>query len=153
MFQKPRRNFLKYFHKPRITIDSNTKLTFGEFGFLSLQNDLISKKQIEAIRIIITRNIRKRRVLKGHKTKQRGWLKLKAYYFVTKTKKGSKSRMGKGKGTIDTYCFPVKHNDCFLELKNVSFLLAHKLLRKVSFKLGFKIALIDKQGNIYKIGK
>jgi len=149
MFQKARRNFTNSFYKPQIT-STIFNLSFGEYGLICINPSSFNKKQMESIRLIATRAIRRRRVISLRMTKRRGWMKFKALYNVAITKKGSKSRMGKGKGAIDQLIYTANAYECFLEFKSVPLQTCLSLLKRISHKTGKKIALITKYGSIYK---
>ena len=57
--------------------------------------------------------------------------------------------MGKGKGSIEKHVEFINIFDCIFELKEISFLLAIKLLNKISYKLPFKVCLMDSDKNMY----
>lgn len=144
MFKKPRRNFVGSYYKPQIVI-GRYNLSFGSYGFIGLAPSFFTKRQMESVRLLVTRVIKRRRFIKGRFTKQRGWMKFNVLYNISLTKKGSKSRMGKGKGSISSYVYRLNVNQCFLELKDVPLVVCYNLLRKVSHKLGVPIALVSTQ--------
>lgn len=148
MFNKPKRNFIRPFYKPRI-IPSIFNLTFGDYGFVCLEPLFLNKERLEAIRLIVTRTVKRRRFVRINQSKRRGWMKLRPSFNVPLTKKGSKSRMGKGKGLIDKYIHSMNAYQCFLELKVVPLYTCLSLLKKISHKMGIKIALICHTRKIY----
>jgi len=148
MFKKPRRNFISSYFKPQI-VTGLYNLTFGSFGFVGLRSSFLTKKQMESVRLLVTRVVRRRRFVPGFFTKRRGWMKFNVLYNIALTKKGSKSRMGKGKGSISEYVYRMNVNQCFLELKDVPLITCYNLLRKISYKLGVPIALVSKKKQIY----
>lgn len=150
MLKRPNRTFISIFYKKRI---NNTKkpLIYGSFGFFSKKHVFLTKESIEAARIVISKIIKKRRTIKGSIIKQKGDMLMRLVFKVPITKKGTKSRMGKGKGAISTHLSCVKKNDCIFELKNVPFIIAFKILKKISFKLGVPLYLYTKEGIKYDI--
>lgn len=150
MLKRPNRPFISLFYKEKINNSINS-LVFGNFGFFSNKHVFLSKESIEASRIVISKIIKKRRSIKGSLLKQKGDLLSRLMFKVPITKKGTKSRMGKGKGAISTHFSCVKKGDCIFELKNVPFVIAFKILKKISFKLGIPLYLITKDGIRYNI--
>ncbi|MGQ0504465.1 MAG: 50S ribosomal protein L16 [Myxococcaceae bacterium] len=85
------------------------KLTFGEFGLMSLQPGWITSRQIEAARIAMTRFIKR-----GGKV----WIRV----FPDKpiTKKPAETRMGTGKGGVEYYVAVVKPGRILYEMDGMS---------------------------------
>lgn len=150
MLKRPNRTFISIYYKKRI---NNTKkpLVYGNFGFFSKEHVFLTKESIEAARIVISKIIKKRRAIKGSVIKQKGDMLMRLVFKVPITKKGTKSRMGKGKGALSSYVSCVKKNDCIFELKNVPFIIAFKILKKISFKLGIHLYLYTHEGISYYI--
>lgn len=120
-------------------INSSSKLLLsGDYGFFSLENHILTKEQIECCRVIIRRELKKK-----------GFLLIRCNFLLPITDKPTGVRMGKGKGPIDRYVEFINIFDCLFELKGLSFLLAMKLLNKISYKLPFKVCLMDQKKNIY----
>lgn len=152
MLKRPNRPFISIFYKKKIS-NSLSPLVFGNLGFFSKKHVFLTKESIEASRIVISKIIKKRRTIKGSLMKQKGDLLMRLVFKVPITKKGTKSRMGKGKGAISTHVSCVKRNDCIFELKNVPFTIAYKILKKISFKLGVPLYLYTKEGFVYYLKK
>ncbi len=156
MFQKPKRNFISSYYKSQI-VPSVFQLSFGTIGFISLSTAFLDKRQMESIRLLVTRIIRRRRVVTTYvsgevkSSRKRGWMKFHALYNISITKKGSKSRMGKGKGAIDQYVYAVKQNQCFLELRDVPIITALNILKKIRHKLGIRVAIISNEKRMYHV--
>lgn len=149
MLKRPNRTFISIFYKKRINPVTDNSLLYGQFGFFSNKHVFISKEAIEAARIVISKIIKKRRTVKNSIFKKKGELLSKLAFRVPITKKGTKSRMGKGKGAISTYVSCVQKGDCLFELKDVPFTIAYKILKKISFKLGTSIYLRTREGLNY----
>ena len=115
-------------------------LNSGDYGYLILKNHLLNKKNLESGRILIRRELKK---------------KCKLYVrprFVTPiTKKASGIRMGKGKGPISEYISFLRIDDCLYEMNNTNLPIALKILKKLSYKFGQPITLVDKNKNRYYI--
>lgn len=120
-------------------INSSTHfLHSGKFGFFSLEHSIITKEQLECCRVLLKRELRKK-----------GKLLIRISFKTPLTNKTSGVRMGKGKGAIDKYVNIINMFDCLFELKDISFLFALQLLKKISYKLPIKVCLIDFNKNIY----
>ncbi|WP_210360848.1 50S ribosomal protein L16, partial [Borreliella garinii] len=65
------------------------KISFGEYGLVSLETSFITARQIEAARIAMTRKI---------KRGGRVWIRI--FPDIPYTKKPAETRMGKGKGGV-----------------------------------------------------
>lgn len=150
MLKRPNRPFISIFHKQKIKVNESP-LIYGNFGFISLQNAFLSKECIEATRIVISKIIRKRRFIRGEPLKKKGSFMGRVTFTASITKKGTKSRMGKGKGAIKYHMAPVNINDCLFEVKDIPFYVAYKILKKISYKLGITIYMKSKEGVSYYI--
>ncbi|PIQ88364.1 MAG: 50S ribosomal protein L16 [Candidatus Omnitrophica bacterium CG11_big_fil_rev_8_21_14_0_20_42_13] len=119
-----------------ISLRSN-KVNFGEFGLKALDNGWIKSMHIEAVRVIIARQLRR-----GGKL----WIRIFPHKSVTK--KPAETRMGKGKGELDHWVAVVKRGQVLFELGGVPEALAKEAFRLASFKLPVKTKLI-KHGHSY----
>nr|YP_010049283.1 60S ribosomal protein L16 [Pleurostomum flabellatum]QPL15623.1 60S ribosomal protein L16 [Pleurostomum flabellatum] len=111
---------------------SNFFLEKGDFGICSADNTLITPYNINCCRMLLKRELKKK-----------GRVHVRCNFNIPKTIKSTGVRMGKGKGDIDHYLGHLSKNDCFLEIKGVSKLLGLKLFRKISYKLPFRIKILD----------
>lgn len=147
MLRRPKRTYRKILYKHKIKLLNNKSK--AQYFIVSCTNALIKKEAIEAARIVISKLIRKRRYINKllSKRKTKGVLKIKVKCSTPITKKGTKSRMGKGKGAIKEYQAFVHVNDVIFELYDVSLSLAQHAVRKINHKLGISIGLIDKTKN------
>ena len=112
---------------------AGSTLAFGEFGLKSLQNGWIKNTQIEAVRVIIARQLHK-----GGKL----WIRI----FPDKsiTKKPAEVRMGKGKGEIDHWVAVVKRGRVLFELGGVTAEYAKRCFRLCAYKLPVKTKFITR---------
>ncbi|MBI4688446.1 MAG: 50S ribosomal protein L16 [Nitrospirae bacterium] len=99
-------------------------ISFGEFGLKALEPGWISNRQIEAARIAITRHAKR-----GCKL----WIRV----FPDKplTKKPAETRMGKGKGSPESWVAVVKPGKVLYEISGVTEDIAKEALRLASYKL------------------
>ncbi len=109
------------------------KVTYGDFGIVSLEPAWITSNQIEAARIAMTRYIKR-----GGKV----WIKI----FPDKpiTQKPAETRMGKGKGSPEYWVAVVKPGRVMFELGGVSEEIAREALRLAVHKLPVKCKIVSK---------
>ena len=112
---------------------SGAELAFGEFGLKSLDNGWVKNNQIEAVRVIIARQLHK-----GGKL----WIRI----FPDKsiTKKPAEVRMGKGKGDFDHWVAVVKRGKVMFELGGVPEEYARQCFRLVAYKLPLRTKFITR---------
>lgn len=99
-------------------------VAFGEFGLMSLDNERINSRQIEAARQAITRYIKR-----GGKV----WIRIFPHTPVTK--KPLDVKMGSGKGEPQFYVAKVKTGTVMFEMGEVTEEQAKEALRLASHKL------------------
>ncbi|MDD5652994.1 MAG: 50S ribosomal protein L16 [Candidatus Omnitrophica bacterium] len=112
---------------------SGAELAFGEFGLKSLENGWIKNIQIEAVRVILARQLHK-----GGKL----WIRI----FTDKpiTKKPAEVRMGKGKGETDHWVAIVKRGKILFELGGIPEEYAKRCFRLAAYKLPFQTKFITR---------
>ncbi|BCS53064.1 50S ribosomal protein L16 [Geobacter sp. SVR] len=99
-------------------------LSFGEYGIQATECGWLDSRQIEAARIAMTRYIKR-----GGKI----WIRI----FPDKplTSKPAETRMGKGKGSPDSWVAVVKPGTILYEMEGVSEEIAREALRLAAHKL------------------
>ena len=99
-------------------------ISFGEYGIKAIEPGWVSNRQIEAARIAITRHVKR-----GCKV----WIRI----FPDKplTKKPAETRMGKGKGSPESWVAVVKSGRVLYEMSGVDEAVAKEALRLASHKL------------------
>src|ERR671935_726479 len=115
-----------------------TSVQFGEYGLKALESGWLSNRQIEAARIAMTRKIKR-----GGKV----WINL----FPDKpvTKKPAETRMGKGKGSPETWVAVVKPGRVMFELAGVAEPLAKEALRLAGQKLPVKTKVVKREADLF----
>jgi len=100
------------------------ELSFGEFGLQATECGWLDSRQIEAARIAMTRYIKR-----GGKI----WIRI----FPDKplTAKPAETRMGKGKGSPDSWVCVVKPGVVLYEMEGVTEEIAREALRLAAHKL------------------
>ena len=110
------------------------RLSNGMFGIKSLEQDLITSRQIEAARVAATRYM-----------KRQGSLWIKIFPDKPITKKPLEVRMGKGKGAPEYFVAVVKPGKILFELAGVPEDVAKEAMRKASHKFPVKTKYVVKQ--------
>jgi large subunit ribosomal protein L16 len=109
------------------------ELAFGEFGLKSLENGWLKNTQIEAVRVILARQLH-----------QGGKLWIRVFPDKSITKKPAEVRMGKGKGEIDHWVSVIKRGKILFELGGVPQDYAKSCFRLAAYKLPFKTKFISR---------
>ena len=107
-------------------------LEYGEFGIQALERGWITGKQIESMRVAISRYFQR---------KGRVWIRI----FPDKpiTKKPAEVRMGKGKGGLDQYVAVVKPGRILIEVGgNITEEQAQDALRRADAKLAIRTRMV-----------
>jgi len=99
-------------------------VAFGEYGLQSLERCWLDTKQIEAARVAIHRNM-----------KRRGKMWIRIFPQKSFTKKPLETRMGKGKGPLESWVAVIKPATVLFEVDGVSEVLARESLRLAATKL------------------
>ena len=107
------------------------QLSNGVFGIKSLEQDLLTSRQIEAARIAATRYM-----------KRQGSLWIKIFPDKPITKKPLEVRMGKGKGAPDHYVSVIKPGRILFEVGGVPLHIAKEALRLAAQKLPVKTKFV-----------
>lgn len=112
-----------------------TRVDFGEYGLQALENGWITARQIEAVRVAISRKMKK-----GGKI----WIRIFPDRPVTE--KPLETRMGKGKRNVEYWTAAVKRGRVMFEIEGVSRDVAEAAFRTASFKLPIKVRLLSREG-------
>jgi len=114
----------------------NKELIWGEYGLQAQEGAWIKNNQIEAVRKVIVRFIRKG-----------GKMRINIFPHLSRTKKPLEVRMGSGKGSIDNWVAVVKTGTIMFELSETSRENARQALHAASYKLLIKCKVIEKKSN------
>ena len=115
------------------------QLAFGSFGIKSLDTCWITGRQIEAARVAVTRYMQRQGQI---------WIRI----FPDKpiTKKPLDVRMGKGKGDVEGYVFPITPGRIIIEADGVPFAVAKEALRLAAQKLPVTTKLLVRRDYDFK---
>ena len=112
------------------------KVSFGDYGLQSLENERITSRQIESARRAIT----------GH-TKRGGKIWIRIFPQIPVTKKPLDVKMGGGKGNPEYWIARVKAGTMLFEMKGVDEETAREAMRLAAHKLPVKTRFV-KRGEI-----
>ena len=123
-------------HKGRIRgkAKGGATLAFGDFGLQALERGRFTAAQIEASRVAITRN---------QKRKGKVWMRVFPHKPVTK--KPAETRMGKGKGSVEFWCAIVKPGTILFEVSGVTATIARQGMRLADAKIPFRCRFISRE--------
>jgi large subunit ribosomal protein L16 len=110
------------------------KISFGEYGLVSLELKWITNRQIEAARIALTRHIKR-----GGKV----WIRI--FPDMPYTKKPAETRMGKGKGNPEYWVAIVKPGTVLYEVSGVDKELAEQGMKLAGSKLPIKTKFVKRR--------
>jgi len=109
-------------------------LSFGEFGLQATECGWLDSRQIEAARIAMTRYI-----------KRGGKIWIRVFPDKPLTAKPAETRMGKGKGSPDSWVAVVKPGTILYEMEGVSEEIAREALRLAAHKLPLSTKFIARE--------
>lgn len=112
-------------------------LSFGEFGLKALDNAIIKNTQIEAVRVLLARQLR---------GSGKVWIRIFPHKSVTK--KPAETRMGKGKGDLAFWVAQVRRGAILFELGGIPEALARTAMRLVAFKLPVRTKFVTRATSI-----
>ncbi|MBW1790916.1 MAG: 50S ribosomal protein L16 [Deltaproteobacteria bacterium] len=114
-----------------------SSIEFGEYALKALECGRMTSQQIEAARIAINRTI-----------KRGGKMWIRVFPDKPITKKAAETRMGKGKGSPESWVAPIKRGRILYELRGVDEDLAKKALALAGNKLPFATKVISKESTL-----
>jgi len=112
-----------------------TTVAFGQYGLQAMERAWITNIQIEACRVAINRNL-----------KRKGKLWIRIFPDKPYTKKPLEVRMGKGKGGVEGWVAVVRPGRILFELDGVSESQARTAMRLAAFKLPIKVRFVTRHG-------
>ncbi len=109
-----------------------TETNFGDFGMMSLNHGLLTSRQIESARKVVT-----------HYTKRGGRLWIRIFPDKPITKKPPEVTMGSGKGEVYDYVAVIKPGRVIFEMSGVSKEVAKQAFKLAGDKLPIKTRFIE----------
>ena len=128
-YRKSQRGSRKGFASRNLSID------FGSFALQTLERAWITNVQIEAARVALTRNM-----------KRKGKLWIRIFPDKSVTSRPPETRMGKGKGAPEYWVAVVKPGNILFELDGLSETVARESLRLAATKLPIRTRFITRVG-------
>ena len=107
--------------------------SFGEYGLKALEPGWITSRQIEAVRVTISRTM-----------SRTGKMWIRVFPDKPFTKKPAETRMGKGKGSPEGWVAVVKPRRVKFEHSGVPVELAKEAFRKAGHKLPIKTKFVER---------
>ena len=125
--------------KGRLTGQSHrgSKVSFGEYGLMSLEPGWITQRQLEAARIAMTRHI-----------KRGGKIYIRIFPDKPVTSKPAETRMGKGKGSPEGWVCVVKPGRIMYEMEGVEPDVAREAFRLAAHKLPLKTRFVMREDQL-----
>lgn len=114
---------------------AGTTIAFGQYGLQTLERAWITNIQIEACRVAINRNL-----------KRKGKLWIRIFPDKPYTKKPLEVRMGKGKGGVEGWVSVVRPGRILFELDGVTESQARVALRLAATKLPVRVRFVTRHG-------
>ena len=111
----------------------NIRIDFGEYGLQTMDRAWSTNIQIEAARVALTRNM-----------KRKGKLWIRIFPDKSVTARPPETRMGKGKGQPEHWVATVRPGNILFELDGVSESVARESLRLAATKLPIRTKFITR---------
>jgi large subunit ribosomal protein L16 len=112
---------------------SGCNVSFGEYGLQALERCWLDTKQIEAARVAVTRYM-----------KRRGKVWIRIFPHKSFTKKPLETRMGKGKGPLESWVAVIRPANILFEVDGVPEAIARESMRLAATKLPIKTKFISR---------
>ncbi len=109
------------------------RVAFGEYGLQSLERCWLDTKQIEAARVAI-----------GREMKRHGKMWIRVFPDKSITKKPLETRMGKGKGPLESWVAVVRPATILFEVDGIPEAMAREALRLAATKLPIRTKFISR---------
>ena len=108
-------------------------VAFGEYGLQATERCWLDAKQIEAARVAVTRFM-----------KRRGKVWIRIFPQKSFTKKPLETRMGKGKGPLESWVAVIRPANVLFEVDGVTEAVARESLRLAATKLPIRTKFISR---------
>jgi len=108
-------------------------VSFGEYGLQALERCWLDTKQVEAARVAVTRYM-----------KRRGKVWIRIFPQKSYTKKPLETRMGKGKGPLESWVVVIRPANILFEVDGVPEAVARESMRLAATKLPIRTKFISR---------
>lgn len=126
-YRKVQRGRMKGLSKGARTVD------FGDFGLEALEPAWVTARQIESVRVSLSRHIKKG-----------GSMFMRVFPDKPVTKKPAETRMGKGKGGVEEWVSVVKRGRVICEVGGMTEVEARAVLHSAAHKLPIRTKFVKK---------
>jgi len=109
------------------------EIAFGEYGLIALEPAWITARQIEAVRITISRRLKKI-----------GEFFFRIFPDKPVSKKAAETRMGGGKGSPEFWVAVVRRGRVLVEISGVEKAVAKEVFKQVAYKLPIAVRFVEK---------
>jgi large subunit ribosomal protein L16 len=134
MLNSPRKTKFRKMQKgplPNKILSNSDNIVYGNYAFKAVTFGIITNKQLEAARRVIMKKIKKQ-----------GKLWIRVFTHTPKTKKPVEVRMGKGKGSVDSWIVKIEPGTILYEIDGISLKLAQELFFESAQKLPVRLKLV-----------
>ena len=114
--------------------NSGDYVAFGTYGLKAMESGWITSRQIEAVRVTISRRVRKTGKM---------WIRIFPHKSITK--KPAETRMGKGKGSPEYWVAVVKPGRVLFEVEGLDDEEVKETFKQCSYKLPIKTKIVSKR--------
>lgn len=127
---KPKKFKYKKLHKQKIknlkqlSINKIFDIKCGTYALKSLEAGEIKPNQIESVRKILSKEIKKY-----------GKIWIRIFSNIIRTSKPAEVRMGKGKGSLNYWAAVIRSGQILFEISNIEYSVANMILKKAANKL------------------
>jgi|SRR5579872_1791948 large subunit ribosomal protein L16 len=109
-------------------------VAFGNFGLQAIEPAWLSARQIESMRVALSRQMKKV-----------GTMFLRVFPDKPVTKKPAETRMGKGKGGVESWVAVIKRGRIVCEVAGIPEDKARAILKSAAYKLPMKTKFVRKE--------
>ena len=117
------------------TAHRGATLAFGDFGLQAIDRGWMSARQLEAVRVALTRHL-----------KRGGRVWIRVFPDKPLSKKPAETRMGKGKGNPEMWVAVIQPGRVIFEMEGVTELVAREAMRLAAHKLSIPTQFLQRQG-------
>ena len=109
-------------------------VAFGEYGLMALERCWMDSKQLEAARVAITRNM-----------KRKGKMWIRVFPQKSFTKKPLETRMGKGKAPLEGWVAVIRPANILFEVDGITEAEARESMRLAATKMPIKTKFVSRR--------
>ena len=111
-------------------------VAFGEYGLMALERCWMDSKQLEAARVAITRNM-----------KRKGKMWIRVFPQKSFTKKPLETRMGKGKAPLEGWVAVIRPANILFEVDGITEAEARESMRLAATKMPIKTKFVSRHSH------